>query len=81
MPGGGQHQHCPDQREEGDTEVRTQISGCSTQHGGGTQQSPGSVSLPGRRKNIHFSSCGDVTEYPAEPVVQEDGKRLKGQKA
>ena len=80
MPGCGQHQHSPDEGEEGDTEISKQASGCSTQHGRGTQPPSGSVSVPGRRKNICLPSRRDVTEYSAEPVVREDGKRLQGRR-
>ena len=74
-PGCGQHQHRTDPGEEGDTEVCQQISGhFSEQYGGGTQRSPGSISLPRRRQNIRLPSRGNVTEYSEEPVVSENAK-------
>ena len=81
MPGCGQHQHSTDPGEESDTEVCQQISGrFSEQYGGGTQRSPGSVSLPRRRQNIRLPSHGDVTEYSEEPVVRENAKGLPGRR-
>ena len=80
-PGCGQHEHSPDPGEEGDTEICKQVSGrFSEQYGGGTQQSPGSISLPRRRKNICLPSCRDATEYSEEPVIREDAKRLQGRR-
>ena len=81
MPGCGQHQHSTDPGEEGDTEVCQQILGrFSEQYGGGTQRSPGSVSLPRRRQNVCLPSHGHVTEYSEEPVVSEDAKGLSGRR-
>ena len=68
MPGCGQQEHGPDLRKEGHTEVYEQISGNNTeQYGTGTQRSPGSLSVPRRRKDVCFSSRGDVAEYPEKP--------------
>ena len=68
-------------REKGNTEICKQVSGrFSEQYSGGTQLSPGSVSLPRRRKDLCLPSCGDAAEYSEEPVVQEDAKRLQGRR-
>ena len=34
--------------------------------------------MPRRRQDIRLSSCGDVTEYPEEPAVRQNEKRLPG---
>ena len=61
------------------TEVYEQISGGITdQHGTGTQQPSGSLPVPRRWQDLRFTSCGDVTEYPAEPPFRKNGKRLQG---
>ena len=81
MPGCGQYEHSTDPGEEGDTEVCEQISGrFSGQYDGGTQRSPGYISLSRRRQNICLPSGGDATEYSEEPTVREDAKRLPGQR-
>ena len=68
MPSCGQQEHSPTTRKEGHTEVYEQISGDNTeQYGAGTQQSPGSLSVPRRWQDIHFPSSGDASEYPEEP--------------
>ena len=76
-PGCGQQEHGSDPRKEGHTEVYEQISGDHTeQYGTGTQRSPGSLSVPRRRKDVCFSSCGDVAEYPEKPPFRQNEKRL-----
>ena len=81
MPGCGQHEYSPDQGEESDTEICKQVLGrFSDQYGRGTQRSPGSVPLPRRGKDLCLPSCGDAAEYSKEPVVQEDAKRMQGQR-
>ena len=80
-PGCGQQELSPDPGEKGDTEICKQVSGrVSDQYGRGTQQSPGSVPLPRRRKDLRLPSCGNAAEYSEEPVVQQDGKRLQGRR-
>ena len=77
MPGCGQQEHSPDPRKEGHTEVYEQISGGNTeQYGAGTQPSPGSLPVPRRRKDVRFSSRGDVAEYPEKPSIRQNEKRL-----
>ena len=79
MPGGGQQEHRPIKGEEGHTEVYEQISGDNTeQYGTGAQRPTGSLPVPRRRQDIHLSSCGDVTEYPEEPTIRQNEKRLPG---
>ena len=66
-PGCGEQNHSSNQRKEGRTEVYEQISGDTTEkYGTGTQQSPGSLSVPRRWQDLCLSSCQDATEYPAE---------------
>ena len=81
MSGCGKYQHSPDTGEESNTEICEQISGhFKDQHGGGTQRSPGSIPLPRRRQNLCLPTCGDVAEYPEEPLVRQDEKRLPGRR-
>ena len=76
-PGCGEQKYGPDSRKEGLTEVYEQISGDNTeQYGSGTQRFPGSLPVPRRRKDVHFSSCGDVTEYSEKPSFRQNEKRL-----
>ena len=77
MPGCCQQEHGPDPRKEGHTEVYEQISGDNTeQYGTGTQRSAGSLSVPRRRKDVRFSSRGDVAEYSEKPSFRQNEKRL-----
>ena len=48
------------------------------QYGAGTQQPSGSLPVPRKWQDICLSSCGDVTEYPEEPPVRQNEKRLPG---
>ena len=67
-PGCGQQEHSTNMRKDGHTEVYEQISGDDTeQHGTGTQRSPGSLSVPRRRQDVHLPSHRDAAEYPEEP--------------
>ena len=71
----------PRSGKKGDTEICKQVSGhVSDQYGGGTQQSPGSVPLPRRRKDLCLPSCRNAAEYSEKPVVRQDGKRLQGRR-
>ena len=80
-PGCCQYQHSPDSGEEGDPKICTQVWGrVSEQYGAGTQRSPGAVSLPKRRKDVHLPSGGDAAEYSEKPVVREDAKRLQSRR-
>ena len=75
-PGCGQYQHSADTGTEVDTEVCAQISGHFTeQYGGGTQRSPGSISLSRRRQDVHLPPRGDAPEYPEESTFQKDAKK------
>ena len=81
MPGCGQQKHSADKGKEGNTEVCEQISGNFTeQYGGGTQRSPESISLPGRRQDLCLSSCGDAPEHTEESTFRENAKRLQGRR-
>ena len=61
-------------------EIFEQISGVAEQYGGGTQRSPGSISLPRRRQDICLSSHGDVVGHTTEPTVRQNGKRLQSRR-
>ena len=78
-PGSGQQEHRSIEGEEGHREVYEQISRDNTeQYGTGAQQPSGSLPVPRRRKDLHLSPCGDVTEYSEEPAVRQNEKRLPG---
>ena len=79
--GCGQQEHSTNTRKESHTEVYEQISrNITDQHGTGTQQSPGSLSVPRRWQDLCLTSRGDAAEYPEEPPFQENGKRLQGRR-
>ena len=79
MPGCGQQENSTNMRKEGHTEFYEQISGDNTeQYGTGTQRSPGSLSVPRRRQDVHLPSHGDAAEYPEEPPFRQNAKRLQG---
>ena len=81
MPGCGQQEYSSDTRKEGHTEVYEQISGdLSEQCGTGTQQSPGSLSVPRRWQDVCLSSRGDAAEYPEESTFRQNAKRLQSGK-
>ena len=72
MPGCGQQEHGPDPRKEGHTEVYEQISGDNTeQYGTGTQRSPGSLSVPRRRKDVRFSSMEMLQNIQKSPLFDK----------
>ena len=77
--GSGQQEHRSIEGEEGHTEVYEQISRDNTeQYGTGAQQPSGSLPVPRRQQDLRLSSHGDVTEYPEEPAVRQNEKRLPG---
>ena len=58
-------------------EVYEQISGDNAeQYGAGTQRPTGSLPVPRRRKDVRFSSHGDVAEYSEKPSLRQNEKRL-----
>ena len=76
-PCSGQQEHRSIEGEEGHTEVYEQIPRDNTeQYGTGAQRPSGSLPVPRRRKDLRFSTRGDVTEYPEEPAVRQNEKRL-----
>ena len=78
-PGCGQQEHSKNTRKEGHTEIYEQISGDNTeQYGTGTQQSPGSLSVPRRWQDVCLPSHRDAAEYPEEPPFRQNAKRLQG---
>ena len=78
-PGSGQQEHRSIEGEEGHTEVYEQISRDNTeQYGTEAQRPSGSLPVPRRWQDLRLSSCGDVTEYPEEPAVRQNEKRLPG---
>ena len=81
MPGCGEQKHSPEMGIQGHTEIFEQVSGNSTeQYGRGTQRSPGSIFVPRRRQDVRLPSCRDASEYPVEPAVQKNAKRLQGRR-
>ena len=80
-PGSGQQKHSADTGKEGHTEVYEQIPGHFTeQYGGGTQRSPGPLSLPRRRQDVCLPSRGDAAEHTEESPFRENAKRLSGRR-
>ena len=80
-PGCGEQKHSPETGIQGHTEICEQVSGNSTeQYGGGTQRSPGSIFVPRRRQDVCLPSRRDASEYPVEPAVRQNAKRLQGRR-
>ena len=78
-PGSGKPKHRSIEGEEGHTEVYEQISGDNTeQYGAETQRPSGPLPVLRRRQDLRLSSRGNVTEYPEEPAVRQNEKRLPG---
>ena len=76
-PGCGEQKYGSDQRKEGHTEVYEQISGDPEgQYGVGTQRPTGSLPVPRKRKDLRFSSSGDVEEHSGKPSLPQNAKRL-----
>ena len=76
-PCSGQQEHRSIEGEEGHTEVYEQIPRDNTeQYGTGAQRPSGSLPVPRRRKDLRLSTRRDVTQYPEEPVVRQNEKRL-----
>ena len=76
-PCSGQQEHRSIEGEEGHTEVYEQIPRDNTeQYGTGTQRPSGSLSVSRRWQDLRLSTCGDATQYPEEPVVRQNVKRL-----
>ena len=58
-------------------EVYEQISGDTTeQYGAGTQPPTGSLPVPRKRKDVRFSSHGDVEESSGKHSFRQNEKRL-----
>ena len=76
-PCSGQPEQCSIEGEESHTEVHQQIPRDITeQYGTGAQRPSGSLPVSRRWKDLRLSTCGDATQYSAEPVVRQSDKRL-----
>ena len=63
--------------EQGHTQVPEQVPrSISDQYGAGIQQPSGSLSLPAGRQNVCLIARRKAEEYPVEPSVPENAKRL-----
>ena len=81
-PCSGQQERRSIEGEEGHTEVYEQIPRDNTeQYGTGAQRPSGSLPVPRRWKDLRLSTCGDVTQYPEEPVVRQNEKRLPSRRS
>ena len=80
-PGGHKQEHGSIEGEEGHTQVHEQVPGnISNKYGAGIQQSPRSVSLPRRRKDVCLAAHQNDEEYSVESSVRENGKRLQSRR-
>ena len=77
MPSGRKQEHGSIEEEQGRTQVPEQVPrSISDQYGAGVQQPSGSLSLSGGRQNVCLAACRNAEEYPVEPSVPENAKRL-----
>ena len=80
-PSGRKQEHGSIEGEQGHTEVPEQVPrSISDQYGTGVQQPSGSLSLSGRRQNVCLAARRNAEEYPVEPSVPENAKRLPSQR-
>ena len=76
-PSGRKQEHGSIEGEQGRTQVPEQVPrSISDQYGTGVQQPSGSLSLSGGRQNVCLVACRNAEEYPVEPSVPENAKRL-----
>ena len=77
MPSGRKQEHGLIEGELGRTQVPEQVPrSISDQYGAGVQQPSGSISLSGGRQNVCLVARRNAEEYPVEPSVPENAKRL-----
>ena len=76
-PSGRKQEHGSIEGEQGCMQVPEQVPrSISDQYGAGVQQPSRSLSLSGGRQNICLVARQNVEEYPVEPSVPENAKRL-----
>ena len=76
-PSGRKQEHGSIEGEQGRTQVPEQVPrSISDQYGAGVQHPSGSLSLSGGRQNIRLVARRNAEEYPVEPSVPENAKRL-----
>ena len=76
-PSGRKQEHGSIEGEQGHTQVPEQVPrSISDQYGAGVQQPSRSLSLSGGRQNVCLVACRNAEEYPVEPSVPENAKRL-----
>ena len=77
MPSGRKQEHGSIEGEQGHMQVPEQVPrSISDQYGAGVQQPFGSLSLSGGRQNVCLIARRNAEEYPVEPSVPENAKRL-----
>ena len=76
-PSGRKQEHGSIEGEQGHTEVPEQVPrSIADQYGAGIQQPSGSFSLSGGWQNVCLAARLNAEEYPVEPSVSENAKRL-----
>ena len=76
-PSGRKQEHSSIQGEQGCTQIPEQVPrSISDEYGAGVQQPSGSLSLSGGRQNVRLVARRNAEEYPVEPSVPENAKRL-----
>ena len=81
MPSGRKQEHGSIEGEQGCMQVPEQVPrSISDQYGAGVQQPSGSLSLSGGQQNVCLIARQNVEEYPVEPSVPENAKRLPSQR-
>ena len=76
-PSGRKQEHGSIEGEQGRTQIPEQVPrSISDEYGAGVQQPSGSLSLSGGRQNVRLVARRNAEEYPVEPSVPENAKRL-----
>ena len=76
-PSGRKQEHGSIEGEQGRTQVPEQVPrSISDQYGTGVQHPSGSLSLSGGQQNVSLVARRNAEEYPVEPSVPENAKRL-----
>ena len=76
-PSGRKQEHGSIEGEQGHTEIPEQVPrSIADQYGARIQQPSGSFSLSGRWQNVCLAARQNAEEYPVEPSVPENAKRL-----
>ena len=76
-PSGRKQEHGSIEGEQGRTQIPEQVPrSISDEYGAGVQQPSGSLSLSGGRQNVRLIAHRNAEEYPVEPSLPENAKRL-----